>query len=196
MLRAIATYASPSMESTTKPKILKSAQQDKQTLLFASNQLSNFEENTLPKILNKLRMLNEDSRTYSEEFYSKDEYQYVTKMPWDNFFMVICSQKKLTPSEVGYLFINIRHAQVRSELVKLTLNDIILNPIGYTGKDRQLGQILADTEQLKYTIMEALDKALQNKDKLDELVLKTEELKINSIQFNRQTKKLNRCCFS
>lgn len=192
MLRAIAIY---DCSNVNKPKLLASAQQDKSNTLFTSSQLENFETNSLGTFLKKIAETNPSSIIISDTYISQDEFQYVTKLPADSFFIVICSRKFLYAIEVMNLFFNINYQIKKSDDMNSLLNDVIINPLGYLGHDKKIDHVLAEVEKTKGILLEAVDKAIENSKKNELLSQKADELKNASINFHRQSKKVNPCCF-
>jgi Synaptobrevin len=187
MLRAIAIYDDAPRNASGTFQRISFAQQDKGTL-FNSNQLADLEKYTLPSLPDDL----DTTKTYSISV--MNEYHYVKKNPGDKFIMTICSRSKLAISELHYLFINMRHAHLRSASIGLTLNDIMANPIGYTGHDALLTNTKKEVHAVKDIMIANIDKILINAEKLDELKQQTERLVLDSDRFNKSSKALNRCC--
>lgn len=187
-LRAVAIYNSPNDTKPTKPTVLRRAQQEKSISLYSRSQLGDFETYTIPKLPNIFEL----DRIYKNCI--DNEWHYVKKIPGDSFFMVLCSKGEITPHELHYLFINLRHAHVRPDFVNI--NNMVSNPLEFTGKDRHIVKIQEDIDSLQQTMTRNIDAALSNRDKIENLVSKTEQLQADSLKFNRQSKKLNRCCFN
>jgi len=190
MLYAIAIYTH---EQNQKPafKKISSAQQDKG--LFPSNQLEDLEKLTLPAISPKIS--NEEKQHQSaESFQVNGEHHYIMRLSNTDTFMAIVSKKKLSSIELTHLFKNIEHIHQRPEKVKITLADIIANPIGYIGKDVFLNSIIDQSNQVKVSINKAVGQQISNLIHVDELDKKSDGLLKETEKFNRGAGKLNSCC--
>ncbi len=156
--------------------------------IFSSNPLSSVEKNTLTRVPPDLQA----GAYYSSKV--NDEYHYLS-VSAHNFLMVIVSRKEISQYELGFLFKNIEHAQVRPTVVRATLDTIVTNPYGFTGRDIQISAVLKQVEELKEIALDNMEKLLERGDKLEELQPKTIQLKASSKKFVDEAEKLNKCCW-
>lgn len=180
MLNAIAIY---NLNDGSRVKYA----QVSQSRLFPINDLENLEKNTLPKAREEIR----DKTLF---FSSDGEYHYFRRLKKDETVMAICSKKRLDREEVNYLFRNIEHIQVRPDIVKTSLQDIIRNPLGYTGRDLQLGRIQAELDEVKEITLKNIEGLIERSERLEDLEVKSDLILLNSKKYKEDAAKLNRCC--
>lgn len=184
MIIAIAIYT---IKQQNKPQKIKYAQQEK-GILFSTNQLETLEKSTLPKILSDAG----GNNIY--HFNADGEHHYVKKLLIENMVIAIVSKKQLQPIELNYLFINIDHVRLRQERVKVSLDDIVMNPFGYIGKDLLVASISQNIAETKQELFNMRDQIIERGEKIEALEKKTIELCEASKQFQVNAKKLNKCC--
>ena len=180
-LYAIAIYTS---SETHEFKRMAYSQKDK--AFFAKNELEKLEKITLPSLSEKLR----EQTIYCRRV--EDEYHYVKAE--EGRVTAISTRGKLTTEECGHLFKNINHVYTRPGVVKTTLDSIIANPLGYTGRDLLIGRLSDSLEEVKVIMMENIDKALARGENLEKLKEKSGALAEASIKFEKSSKHLNSCC--
>ena len=120
------------------------------------------------------------------------EYQYVEKR--ENFFLAISSRKKITKEELPSLFININHTRLRKDILKISLQNILENPIGFIGRDLLTESIINTTAEVKDICIKNIESIIARGEKLEELEAKSIMLETDSLRFSTSAKKLNRCC--
>jgi hypothetical protein len=155
--------------------------------LFSSNPLANLEKHSLTQLPPILEL----NSLYS--FHVNAEFHYILKT--GKFLLTIASRKELFPKELAFLFKNIEHVQLRPATVKVTLDDIVANPLGFIGKDILVGKVLQDVQELKVIALNDMDKMLDRGQKLEELYPRTIKLQDESLKFKEQAEKLNKCCW-
>ena len=180
-LYAIAIYTSSESHEF---KRIAYSQKDKS--LFAKNELENFEKITLPALSKKLQ----EQTIYFRQV--EDEYHYVKAE--EGRVTAIATRGKLTTEECGHLFKNINHVYTRPDVVKTTLDTIIANPLGYTGRDLLIGRLSDSLEEVKVIMMENIDKALERGENLEKLKERSQALADATIKFEKSSKRLNSCC--
>ena len=118
------------------------------------------------------------------------EYFYARKMQ-DSNVVIVSSKNKLEIKELAHLFVNISHVQ--QGRLRQSLNDIVINPIGFIGRDLYTNKILEDVQELKNIMMEVINKVLERGEKIEILGAKTTELVQLSDTFKKKSSELNRC---
>lgn len=190
MLNAIVIYDNSNKADKGNPKKLKHACQ-KSRGLFGGDDLEN-----LNKAAQSI-MIEGIGQNQIYQFKVENEYQYFKQFKSDNQYNVliaISSRKAIDNNELCYLFNNILHVHIRSEKVKTTLDNIIINPFGYTGKDLLIGTIEKTIAETKVQAVEMLETLHGRTLKLKDLEEKTHELNLASKEFVKRTEKMNSCC--
>jgi len=75
------------------------------------------------------------------------------------------------------------------------LDDMIANPFGFTGRDLLIGRVQDEMKAVIATMQDNLDKVIKRAEDLEELQKKTEHLSISAVNFEKEAKKLNSCCW-
>jgi hypothetical protein len=185
MLYAVAIYTSP-QDSSEEFKKIQFSQLNK-SRLFPSNDLKSLEEMTLKRLPKPLEAIIYHVRI-------EDELHYV-KRGNNNTVLAIVSRKDLDEKELSYLFGNIEHTQHadRATKLKISLDLIIQNPLGYIGRDALTGRINDDIEKIKGKMRENIELAIRNRESIDELTKKTIILEESAGDFHKKAKELNSC---
>lgn len=206
MLHAIGIYTEIESKDAAPKKLKKviSAQQEKpESMLKAPSQLF-FSSNTTP--VNQLKNVDElllNSNYYETEMTpgmlykfraSHGEINYIFQPVNQPFIMAISSRTKLDASEKVYLFKNIEHIYLRPDSIKTTLDDIITNPLGYTGKDILIGRIQKEIDEVIAVMHDNIEKVIKRGEALDELESKALSLSEHSLQFRKGAERLNEGC--
>ncbi|MDR3492242.1 MAG: hypothetical protein P4M12_09420 [Gammaproteobacteria bacterium] len=156
--------------------------------LWACNDLENLEMNTLPKITDKL---NSSSILHTKV---NDEFHYIEAHAQENILIAVCSKKRLEKSELFYLFRNVKHIFLKPLSVKATLDDVIQNPFGYTGKDILINKIHQTNAEVIALTLVAIEKTLERGEDIEILREKSIILCENATLHLKRTKELNKCC--
>jgi hypothetical protein len=187
MLHAIGIYDC----SSGTPKKISSAQQD--SGLFASNQLEVLEKKSLPASLT--HHADEKAENTMDVYYLQNEHHYIKRLSHDaSIYLVISAKKKLMGHEPRHLFANIQLAYGNPGRVNFTLDNIIRNPLGYTGKSKLIETVSNQVEDIKTIIREDIKKAMDNGEKLVHLDEMSDDLEREAVKFHNNAKKANSCC--
>ena len=158
------------------------------------NALANFEATTLQN-------METFDRFYFDEININDrrEFHYLKKIG-DNTIIVLVSKKKIdcdeTRNELFFLMHNIEQVHCHGGKLKITLQHILDNPIGYTRHDVLIESLNEKLLETKMAALEALDAMLRRGDCIETLKSDTERLAKASNSFQIQAKNLNRgCCW-
>lgn len=186
MLIAIGIY---SFTQDTPPKFFRvDSAQPKGLSLFSSSHLASLESQTLPLLTS------EDLQSARPLHFPQDsEHHYIKRVVGEPFILVMGSRSKLDDKEAHYLFINMWHAHIRPETAKVTLQQIIDNPLGYTGSDRNLDAIKQSLEETKKIMIENIDKIIERGEKLEQVHNATIKLQQASAAFEEEARRLNSC---
>lgn len=157
--------------------------------MFVKNDMETLEKKTLPNLSSPATA---GFHYAVKEGEHSREYHYVEFRK--GIAIAICSRTKLEAKEIPNLFNNIHHAHVRPIIVKTTLEQILNNPIGYIGRDLQMGRITDETAKVKAVMLDNIEKALARGESLEILEEKSIRLQENALKFNRKAEKLNSCC--
>ena len=191
MLRAIAIYeynnedeSFKSIDVAVKPG----------TLFFPNNALSDFEQTTLPKLQENGRLMSGD-KMFDDK--CGEEFYYLQWIPERTHLLVVISERELFEMEPHYLLINVNHVDVRSERVRTTLNDILRNPLGYTGRDLITHSLLEDVGELKALAINTKNLVMERGERVETLAEKSERLYVSSVEFQNRAEELKNsfsCC--
>lgn len=176
MLYAIAVYR---LNGNKLEKKQSAVIREQSGALFAYNPLQNLEKTSLPAAL-KQGM----KETEIYHFEVGNEHHYLQHAQNDHIRALV-SRKKLDDNEVRYLFHNSKY---------VSLDKIMQNPLGYTGRDASCEPVQEKLESLRRDLLMVVDRALDRGEKLENLKDKALELKDTSTSFHDQTKKLSPCC--
>lgn len=189
MLYAIGIYTPDTSGSDVLMQKVKYAQQDKG--LFSSNQLENVD-----KILLKSSFYSTMESNKIYKFETADEFNYLYKPRSKEAVLAISSRKNLDPSEKSFLFKNIEHILIRPDSIKVTLDDIIKNPLGFTGNDILIGRVQENLEEVIAVMHDNIDKVILRGENLEILQQKASHLDESAIKFEAQVRKMNSsCCY-
>jgi len=126
--------------------------------------------------------------------FHKYEYIYLHEVQNKNIFIGISTKSPLDSSEAYYLIRNLEHIVLRKDKVKYTLDNIFMNPLGFTNTDILLGRIKAELSDVINIMRSNIEKAILRNENLDQLQDKAIRLHENSLVFKDEAKKLNTCC--
>lgn len=127
------------------------------------------------------------------------EFHYFKQESKANYFIAFVTNKRLDLSEMHFLIKNIKYLYEKNPKY---LYEIIRNPFGYTGRsventkttDEKIEAIQQTQEVIKEEMGKNIDLVIQRGEHIDSLILKTDDLVINSERFRDESKKLNSCC--
>lgn len=195
MLHAIGVYVIDSSNGEVIIKKTQHAQKDKG--LFSWNQLENIDKRLYKS---DFYFTMQSNRIY--EFEVDNEFNYFCKLSSCEKIVAIASRRRLDPEpsdiifETRSLFRNIEQIIIRPKSVKVTLDDIILNPLGYIGKDILIEEAKDGLAKVKEIMMSNIDKVILRGEKIETLLEKTEHLNLNAVKFKEAAKKTNsHCCW-
>lgn len=190
MLRAIAIYerkedgAFVQVQAVQKPG----------TLFFPNNDLRNFEQTMLPKLAHNAELLSGE-KMFSDK--CNEEFYYADWIPERNRLLVVISERELFDVEPRYLLININHVDQRADKVDTTLQDILRNPLGYTGRDIFTQALMRNVEDLKVVVLNTKNVLLERGEKIENLNEQAERLFASSVEFRERSQELKdsyTCC--
>ena len=184
MILAIGIYQDTLSEGPDRFKKINSAPQENANSFFKANLLAKLEKSMIE--------LDMPLDTHGYELKVDNEYHYVLQAA-NNVVFAFVSRAKLDNTEAKYLFKNINHIHVSPTLVKMTLDDIIANPLGFTGHEINLGKIQSDVDETKIIMRKNVDELLGRGDTLESLEKKSVDLAEKSKKFREDTENLNRC---
>lgn len=192
-LRAIATY---DYEDDVNPQLTerKSAYER-----WAGSKLTAFECQYLKEFIDDKDHIILPLNTYFQYEESPGNYYYFKRVHdgESDRLLVMNSKSPLGKKEMAYLFVNINHIDVGHEAITDTLDDIVKNPLGYTGKDLLVNSVRRGVDQTKGVMLDNVDKMLDRGEKLEVLVSQTAELARSSQAFLENSKQLRenqQCC--
>lgn len=218
MLHAIGIYVVEEDASHAKKlKKVKCAQQEKQESINSNDSSSeeSKEQKTTSTLLFFLpqrtpinQLKNVDDLLLNSDYYQTEmkpglpykfkagpgEINYIFQPSGHDFILVISSRTKLDPFEKGNLFRNIQHVYLRPDSVKTTLDDIIANPLGYTGRDILIGRIHKELDEVMVVMHDNIEKTIKRGESLDELESKALNLSEHSLEFKKTAERLNSGC--
>lgn len=186
MLRAIAIYnedLTVSFDSAPKKEGF-----------FSYDPLEEFKEKVLPNLPKDIP----STKILSLKTSNLNDYYYLKNDRKENINMLIVSKNKLMDSEATNLFGNILYTHqtkdAKKEEDKVTLNQIVSNPMGYTGRHIKTQKIFDTLDTTKDILQQNIEQLIQRGEKIDDLKQKSIELKDEAIRFDKGAKKLNSCC--
>lgn len=192
-LRAIATY---DYEDDDNPRLTerKSAYER-----WAGSKLTAFERQHLKEFIDQKDHIILPLNTYFQYEQSQGNYYYFKRIHdgESDRLLVMNSKTPLGEKEMAYLFVNINHIDVGHKEITDTLDDILKNPLGYTGKDLLVKSVRRGVDQTKDVMLDNVDKLLDRGEKLEVLVSQTAELARSSQAFLENAKQLRenqQCC--
>lgn len=191
MLRALAIYEITTESAGTTLTLVDASPKNESFGFFKENPLYALEKHSLQAL--KAANL-EGAHPFFKYYYHSSEHHYFKIMTGGTHVMAMCSRKQLDDLEVYYLFTNMQHAFKRPEKAKVTLDDIMRNPLGYTGRDCHIQALRDNVEDMRQEAIMTLDKLLVRGEDLAKLEDKTIRLVVNSERIEINSRKLNRCC--
>jgi hypothetical protein len=105
---------------------------------------------------------------------------------------VVVSERKLYSPEPAFLLKNVYNVDQRYDLVKTSLEDIICNPQGYTGRDLQTRAILLDLKKTKATAQGVMESLIARGELLEDIDLKADKLATATDTFKLKAETLNK----
>ena len=154
---------------------------------FYENPLEYVEANYLPHL---------SSSSLKQTIYSFEQdkyYYYIKALSEKPVIAVMMSKKMLDNSELMYLFSNIKTIYTKPT-INHSLNDIVMNPFGYTGKDILISEASTRLAETKDIAIESINTLLSRNELLEDLQSKTDQFVIDTGDFRDEAKKLRRCC--
>lgn len=162
-----------------------------QNRFFTENLLKDFENKTTKQILPS-----DLTQTNILHYQTEGEHHYVKRLDDQTHVMVLVSRTPIDPREATNLFINTAHAIKRPDSTHVTLQQIVDNPLGYTGKNHQIEKIQQDLEETKDILIKGMERILERGEQIEMLSDKTIKLSLASKEFEEGAKKLNKkCCW-
>ncbi len=189
MLRALGIYTCEDSGETKELKKFKFAQQDT-SAFFPINQLEKIDN-----ILFKTSFYS--TMEYDKPYFSvsNNEYHYLCLSSTTHAVLAITSRSELDPTEKAFLFKNMDHILIRPGIVKVTLDDIIANPLGFTGRDLLIGRVQDQMKDVIAGMQTNISMIIARGESLDSLREKSKLLEIDAGGFEIQARKLNSCCW-
>lgn len=160
-------------------------------VLFKVNMLGTLEEKTLKSASLSYEELSTGRPIH---FTAQGEHHYLKRVAGEPYVVALCARTVLADSEAYYLFANTWHAYHRPETAKVTLPQIIFDPLRYINKDCLLVATKQNTEELKLIVMDVMDKVIERGERLESLNDRSIRLQEASAAFENETKKLKPCC--
>lgn len=202
MLHALGIY----IQTDVGLEKVQSAQQEKSnpsSFAFFQN-----EQKPLNQLENIENVLHEEGESSNLKFYaimqpnkvyrcktSKEyDYLYKIRIKSTDAIFVISSKYELDPSEKAFLFKNMEHILIRPDTVKKSLDDIVENPLAFTGRDILIGNIQDEMKEVIAIMQKNIDMVIKRGEDLENLKEKAIHLNKGAIDFEDKARKLNSCC--
>jgi hypothetical protein len=182
MLRAIAIYSDTYTQLDAAPQ--------KSSGLFSHNPLEEFEKNTLSELPKQLP----EGTIYHSRPLPNGEHHYVQKIASSNIVIAITSKSTISKKELDFLFTNINHIHLKRKSIKVSLNDVVLNPYAYTGKDLLIEKTSDHINSVKNQLHSNVVDILKRGENLEVMEEKAINLEKESETFYKKSKKVNSCC--
>jgi hypothetical protein len=159
----------------------------KATGFFATDDFKSIEDHTLRPYLSTAHQ-----EKVVHQAYINNEYHYIQIK--EKRIIAISSRTKLSIQEYCALFSNI-NAVYEGQKPGTSLNDIILNPLGYIRADNSRLQEVAElVNQAQKQLVVCIEKTQARGAQLTELESQSLVLEDTSKQFQKGATKLNSCC--
>lgn len=143
------------------------------------------------------QFIKEDTSTSSLYFFSDDRHHhYYLKWISDTQLAVICTKTPLNEKEAAYLLINIKNALLYQQASGVTLEDIYMNPLGYTNRDHLPDHVRQSIQEVKEIMLKNIDSMLQRGEAIDQLVTQTDNLAYVSGLYRERSRTLNNSCWN
>lgn len=167
------------------------ATKEKPGFFSAPNPLDELEKLSLPKFCEK------HQPNICNIYKTKEEgYHHLIDIPSRKLIVAIVTKTKIDQGEWPNLIHNILHAHLRPKTVKVSLDDIVKNPVGFTGKDIHIDKVQNKVDELKLLMNNIIEKATERGEQLEELKETTKALEESAIKFYKKAETLNsRCCW-
>jgi len=188
MLRAMGIYTQDELTEEKGLKKFKFAQKDK-GLFFQDNQLENIDTILLKSSFYSTM---EANKVYLDVF--NNEYQYLYRSSTTHAVFAIISKTQLDPTEKAFLFKNMEHILIRPDRVKITLDDIVVNPLNFTGRDLLIGRVQDGMQDVIAIMQKNIDMVIARGERLEDLKMKAIKLDEDATRVEIKAKKLNACC--
>tara|TARA_R110000868_G_scaffold116452_4_gene310060 strand:- start:233 stop:829 length:597 start_codon:yes stop_codon:yes gene_type:complete len=156
--------------------------------IYKKSYLRTFEQDSLPAILDQLA---------SNQLYANQSGRYFHYAKYNadtGHICVLVSERELHDVEPHYLLINVNHVDQRSRVVNTSLDDIVKNPLNYTGKDIQLGGVKEQVAATKVVLLKTVEGVLERGERLEILEEHTVRLVASSEEFRKSATALNSGC--
>lgn len=192
MLIAIGIYKiNDSTRPATYTKVASAQKDGAFNVLFTSNLLSTLEEKTLksPKLT-----YDDLSSGRPIHFNTSNEHHYLKRVAGEPYVIAFCSRTELLDVEAYYLFTNSWHAFHRPETARVTLPQIIMDPLRYINRDSLLVATKQNTEELKLTVINTMDKIIERGERIESLHDRSIKLQEAAAAFEDEAKKIKPCC--
>jgi hypothetical protein len=178
MIYAIAIYNLNQIRNNGSFRKMNSAKQAQDSSShFRYDPFEQLDKDTLPFFISADRQL---YKVY--DIKAKNEFHYCQKVA-DNIVVAVSTRTALDPIERVNLFKNIEHVCLRSEKLNVTLEDIIKNPMGYTGKDILIQKVQKDADATLEEAKLSVESLIRRGESLDDLKEKAENLKLGTDGF-------------
>lgn len=180
-----------SKEKNSPYKRSKFALKEKPGFFSAPDPLDELEKLSLPKFCEK------HQPNVCNVYKTKEEgYHHLIEIPSHKLVVAIVTKTKIGQEEWSHLIYNILHAHLRSNTVKVSLDDIVKNPVNFTGKDIQIDKVQNKLNELKLIMSKNIEMAIERGKQLEELKETSKNLEESAIKFYKKAETLNsRCCW-
>jgi hypothetical protein len=190
MLRAIGIYTIDTSPTTCQRFTPHSSAPKPQLFnLFNSNPLASIEAHTFPQV----RLSDLDAPGILHYQY-QSEHHYLRQVTGKPFLMVICSKNRLDSKEAAYLMINIQHAFQYPDNSGVTLDKMIINPLGYIAKDHLVTATQQNVDELKQIALSNIHSLIERGERIDNLTSNASTLSDLTSTFKRRTEEQNSWC--
>lgn len=203
MLHALGIY----IQKDTGLEKIQSAQQEKNNP--SSSMFFKTEEKPVNQLENIEEILHEEDEETNAKFYATMQFNAVyrskaakefdflhkVKLKSADIIFVISSKYELSPEEKAFLFKNMEHILIRPDTVQASLDDIIANPQGFIGKDLLIGRIQDKNKEIIAGMYKNIELVIKRGESLENLKEKAIHLNESAINFEKEARKLNSCCW-
>ncbi len=188
-LNAIGIYAQKKLGDNVNLKKIQYAQSERDRNInishfFKKNKKDN---NQLKNIDNKLLMPGE-LRALTHD----NEYHYFYRPTSTDFVLAVSSRTIVESKELTHLLWNMQYIFLYPD--KGSLENIIANPVLYTGRFMDLGVIQDRLDETTRVMFDNFKKLEERYESINNLLIKSEALLIHSTDFERKVPKKNYCC--
>jgi hypothetical protein len=188
MLRAIGVYA---IQEDGQIRLEKSAKRPSSPLFFWSGtDFDAFEKQIFPKIKEKIF----EGKICTEQ--AGNVYFYAARLDNTRLNLIVSDRRLLHP-EPMFLLYNTYNVDQRSDILRATVQTILDNPLGYSGRDVLERMVHLELEKTKAKGLNTLEDLLSRGELIEDLDNKAEILKNTTGTFNLEAKRINdshKCC--